>query len=151
MHPLINLAGIGIQDGSREDMEGAIAAVRARGTGIFAMKPLGGGHLIGDNRAALEYAIRSPLLDAVAVGMQSVEEIDANVALFDAAPDAETQLQPLRERKRQHAILVLRGLRPPAPSAAASGRSPSSAAARRSTRSAACSAAIARASARNFA
>ena len=101
VHPLINRAGIGIQDGTREDMEDVIAGIRARGTGIFAMKPLGGGHLIGDNRAALEYAIRSPLLDSVTVGMQSIEEIDANVALFDAEPGADGRLAPLRARKRR--------------------------------------------------
>ena len=86
VHPLINLAGIGIQDGTREDMEDAIRAARACGSGIFAMKPLGGGHLIGSNRAALEYAAQSPLLDSVAVGMQSIEEIDADVALDMVCP-----------------------------------------------------------------
>ena len=43
IHPLINRAGIGIQDGSREAMEAAIRAARDHGIGIFAMKPLGGG------------------------------------------------------------------------------------------------------------
>lgn len=83
IHPLINRAGIGIQDGSREDMEDAIRAARDMGIGIFAMKPLGGGHLISDSLAALEYAIESPLLDSVAMGMQTIEEIDANVAAFN--------------------------------------------------------------------
>lgn len=83
IHPLINRAGIGIQDGTRADMEDAIRAARDMGIGIFAMKPLGGGHLISENRAALEYAINSPLLDSVALGMQTIEEIDANVAAFD--------------------------------------------------------------------
>lgn len=101
IHPLINAGGIGIQDGTREDMEAAIAAARARGIGIFAMKPLGGGHLIADSRAALDYAIHNPLLDAVAVGMQSVEEIDANVAAFDGAPDALEKLDGLRGRRRR--------------------------------------------------
>ena len=99
VHPLINLAGIGIQDGSREEMEDAIRTIRARGTGVFAMKPLGGGHLMSDNRAALEYAVHSPLLDAVAVGMQSFAEIDANVAAFSEAP-ADELLLPLSQRKR---------------------------------------------------
>ena len=85
IHPLINRAGIGIQDGSREDMEAVIRRARDVGIGIFAMKPLGGGHLISDNRAALQYAIESPLLDSVAVGMQTFEEIDANVAAFEGS------------------------------------------------------------------
>ena len=101
VHPLINLAGIGIQDGTREDMEDAIRAARACGCGIFAMKPLGGGHLIGSNRAALEYAAQSPLLDSVAVGMQSIEEIDADVALFDGDHDAFERLDRLHGRSRR--------------------------------------------------
>lgn len=100
VHPLINRDGIGIQDGTRADMEDAIAGLRARGVGIFAMKPLGGGHLIGDNRRALEYAIASPLLDAVAVGMQSIEEVDANAALFDAEESAAARFEALRAHKR---------------------------------------------------
>lgn len=101
IHPLINLEGIGIQDGSREDMESAIAAARERGIGIFAMKPLGGGHLISGSKAALEYALNNPLLDAVAIGMQSVEEIDADVAMFEGDPTAFERLEKLRHRERR--------------------------------------------------
>lgn len=101
IHPLINAEGIGIQDGSREDMEAAIAAARARGIGIFAMKPLGGGHLISGSRAALEYALSSPLLDAIAIGMQSIEEIDADVAMFEGDPTAFDRLEALRHRRRR--------------------------------------------------
>lgn len=101
IHPLINAAGIGIQDGTREDMEAAIRAARDFGIGIFAMKPLGGGHLIQSSREALEYAIGSPLLDAVAIGMQSVEEIDADVAAFEGDPAAWEMLERLHGRKRR--------------------------------------------------
>lgn len=101
IHPLINAAGIGIQGGTRQDMEEAVAAARARGIGIFAMKALGGGHLIGSSREALDYALNSPLLDAVAVGMKSTEEIDANVALFEGSPAADGLLAALRRQPRQ--------------------------------------------------
>lgn len=101
VHPILNVAGIGIQDGTREDMEDAIRFVRERGTGIFGMKPLGGGHLIGGNLAALTYAKASPLLDSVAVGMQSEAEIDANVAFFNDDPHADVLLDRLHTRKRR--------------------------------------------------
>ena len=101
IHPLINLDGIGIQDGTREDMERAIALAREQGIGIFAMKPLGGGHLISANAAALDYAVHSPLLDSVAVGMQTVQEIDANVAAFEGAGDARERLRSLCDRPRR--------------------------------------------------
>ncbi len=101
VHPLINYAGIGIQDGTREDMEKSIQTARDAGIGIFAMKPLGGGHLIGDNRAALEYAVNSPLLDSVAIGMQNTREIDANVAFFNGETSADDQLYRLHDRERR--------------------------------------------------
>lgn len=98
IHPLINRAGIGIQDGTREDMEDAIRMARDFGIGIFAMKPLGGGHLISDNAAALEYAIQSPLLDSVAMGMQTFAEIDANVAAFEGDF---SKMERLKDRPRK--------------------------------------------------
>lgn len=100
IHPLINYAGIGIQDGTREDMEEAIRIARSAGIGIFAMKPLGGGHLIRDNRRALEYARSSPLLDSVAIGMQTTDEIDANVAFFSDPNSADERLDALHDRSR---------------------------------------------------
>ena len=98
VHPILNLGGVGIRDGSREDMESAVALAREYGIGVFAMKPLGGGHLIASNREAMEYALTSPLIDSVAVGMQSAAEIDANVAIAegDAAP-----MDALRGRRRE--------------------------------------------------
>lgn len=101
VHPIINVGGIGIQDGSREDMESAIAHAREFGIGVFAMKPLGGGHLIQSNREALEYALNNPLLDSVAVGMQSFEEIDANIALANGDGAAIERLDKLHNRKRE--------------------------------------------------
>lgn len=101
VHPLINRAGIGIQDGTREDMENAIAGVRALGKGIFAMKPLGGGHLMSGNLDALTYARDCPLLDSVAIGMQSTAEIDANTAFFNHDPNAEELLAGLSIRPRR--------------------------------------------------
>lgn len=101
VHPIINVGGIGIQDGSREDMEKAIAHAREFGVGIFAMKPLGGGHLIQSNREALEYALNNPLLDSVAVGMQTFEEIDANIAIANGDAEAIERLDHLHNRKRE--------------------------------------------------
>lgn len=100
IHPIINVEGIGIQDGTRADMEAAIALAREHGIGIFAMKPLGGGHLIASNREALQYALNSDLLDSIAIGMQSIEEIDANIAMEAQAQQAQGLLAQLRHRKR---------------------------------------------------
>jgi aryl-alcohol dehydrogenase-like predicted oxidoreductase len=92
VHPLINIRGIGIADGTREDMAQAIAAFAQAGRGIYAMKALGGGHLIGERRNAIRYSLGLPGVQSVAIGMQSVEEIDYNVALFEGLePDEELE------------------------------------------------------------
>ena len=88
---------MGIQGGTRCDMEGAVASAHSQGAGIFAMKALGGGHLIGSSRAALSYILSKPWIDAVAVGMQSFAEIDANVRAFEGDFSL---LEPLSRRER---------------------------------------------------
>jgi len=97
IHPLINVDGVGIRDGSREDMQAAIEYAHGLGVGIFAMKPLGGGHLISSNARALKYLLDAPWADAIAIGMQSEKEIDANVAM---AQGDSSLLEPLSHRER---------------------------------------------------
>lgn len=82
LFPLINRRGLGIVDGTREEMEQAILAAHSAGIGVLAMKALGGGHMIEDRERAFEYIRNLPGIDAVAVGMQSEAEIDYNAALF---------------------------------------------------------------------
>ncbi len=80
--PLINRTGLGICDGTREEMEQAILSCHEKGIAVIAMKALGGGHLIGDRETALRYAMDLPGISAVAVGMQSFAEIEYNASLF---------------------------------------------------------------------
>jgi aryl-alcohol dehydrogenase-like predicted oxidoreductase len=85
--PLINKTGIGIQGGTREDMLQAIAEAAKRGKGIVAMKPLGGGHLLADWSSALDYLLRQPTIDSIAVGMKTINEVRHNVAFFEGEPN----------------------------------------------------------------
>ena len=87
VHAIYNKRGLGVADGTKEDMEDAVRACYAAGRGIFAMKPLGGGHMCGDAAAALSYAADSPYVHAVAVGMQSEAEIADNCAFFSGQRD----------------------------------------------------------------
>jgi predicted aldo/keto reductase-like oxidoreductase len=93
INPLINASGIGIRGGTREDMLAAIRAAAAVGKGIYAMKALGGGHLLDRPEAAFEYIMSIPEIDAVAVGMSSVHEVDYNTLLFsgkEVSPELKT-------------------------------------------------------------
>lgn len=81
VHPIINLTGLGIADGNREDMEHALKDLRQTDKFIYAMKALGGGHLLKNYEAALSYAL-SLDVEAIAIGMQSFEEIERNIQAF---------------------------------------------------------------------
>lgn len=99
LHPIYNHRGVGVVDGGRRDMEEAVEACVAAGVGILGMKPLGGGHLIPDREAALDYALAAPL-DTIALGMQSEAEIDYNATRFsgeDASPFAKSVSAQPRE------------------------------------------------------
>lgn len=82
VHPLINMAGIGIRGGTKEDMLAAIRTAAAAGKGIYAMKALGGGNLLKNPEEALRYVLSVPEVDSVAVGMRTVHEVEYNVQLF---------------------------------------------------------------------
>ena len=85
--PLFNVAGIGIQGGSREDMLLAILQAVEAGKGIYAMKPLGGGHLLGSWSRALSYLLDKPEIHSIAVGMKNIDEVESNVAFFQGRRD----------------------------------------------------------------
>lgn len=80
--PLINSTGVGIADGSAADMMQAIEEAHARKKGVFAMKPLGGGHLIRSREKAFRYLLEKESIASIAVGMQSEHEVRYNCAVF---------------------------------------------------------------------
>lgn len=82
IHPIVNCRGLGVVDGGKEEMEAAVKTAYERGKGIYGMKPLGGGNLLRERQEAFNYVLNFPWIHSVAVGMQTVEEIEYNVALF---------------------------------------------------------------------
>ncbi len=100
IHPLINQEGIGIKDGSVDDMVAAIRTAKEFGKGIYAMKALAGGHLIKNAAAAIAYINGLKCVDAIAIGMQSAAEVKMNLALLaglEAPLDLASQIN-LEER-----------------------------------------------------
>jgi len=98
IHPMFNKTGIGIVDGTIDEMLAAIKVAHEKNIGIYAMKVLGGGNLIGDVHSALDFALAEPSVHSIALGMQSVDEVDWNIAKF-----AGETLPPLsKERRKLH-------------------------------------------------
>ncbi len=101
LHPLLNLTGLGIADGSRDEMERAVGIARNGGVGVYLMKPLGGGNFFNNAAESLRYAFSRACADSVALGMQSIAEVDANIEFFETgrfSPDAAAALAA-RERR----------------------------------------------------
>lgn len=82
IHPLINMVGTGILDGTVEDMASAIEEASKRGKGIYAMKALAGGGLLDRMDEAFRFVMTLPGMDAVVVGMVSETEVDMNCRIF---------------------------------------------------------------------
>jgi len=79
IHPITNFKGLGIQDGTMEEMVVAIEEFKGLGGGVYGMKPFGGGNLLDNIDACFKYVKNLKVIDSIAIGMQSIDEIDYNV------------------------------------------------------------------------
>lgn len=82
--PLINKQGIGIQDGTIDDMIEAVNKAKKNNKFIMAMKIYGGGHLINNAKDAFDFAKNLSAIDSIAIGMSTKEEIDANICYLES-------------------------------------------------------------------
>lgn len=101
VHPIINKEGIGIQDGNVDDMLNIIKKAYNMGKGIYGMKPLGGGHLIGQVEEAFNFVKNKPFIHSFAIGMQSQEEIDCNINLMETGRIPKDLEEKLKRKKRR--------------------------------------------------
>ncbi len=84
--PVLNQHGLGIIDGTLDEMLECLRESKRRGKFVYAMKPLGGGHLSNEVEEALNYLRELDVCDAVAVGMKDEAEVEMNVAVFEDRP-----------------------------------------------------------------
>lgn len=101
IHPIVNKAGIGIHDGTIEDMLEAIKEAKKNNIGIYAMKPLGGGNLIHSYDESLDFVLNLDILDSIAIGMQSKEEVIANIYKFEKKDIPDNIKDKLNNKKRE--------------------------------------------------
>lgn len=103
VHPLYNIRGLGIGDGTVDDMGKAIENAYQNGKGIYAMKPLGGGNLTGNYNECIDFVLNNKYIHSIALGMQTVDEVNANVLKFEGKPiDEETKHKVKNRDKRLH-------------------------------------------------
>jgi len=105
LHPLLNRRGMGIIDGTAEQMLDAVRQAAAAGKGVYAMKVLAGGNLIQDTRESITWVRDQTGVHAMALGMLSTEEIDANLALLRSGQADESTWRRLTARRRRLHIM----------------------------------------------
>lgn len=81
--PIVNKLGMGIVDGSLEEMLDAIRIAHNAGKGLYGMKALAGGHLITEIKEAFDFVRKIPELSSIAVGMVRPEELEMNLKIFN--------------------------------------------------------------------
>lgn len=101
IHPLFNIQGLGIQDGTRQEMEDVLVKAADAGKGIYLMKALGGGNLLPQAEDALKFAFSRPFASAVAVGMKTPQEVDINVLMANGFPVPDQLKRQVSGFKRQ--------------------------------------------------
>jgi predicted aldo/keto reductase-like oxidoreductase len=106
VHPLINRTGMGILDGTAVEMADAIAASARAGKGVYAMKALAGGNLIAEARQSITYVAALEGVHALAIGMLTEREIDANIALLRGDGSDDELWRQLETRRRRLKIMT---------------------------------------------
>ena len=102
LFPLINKKGVGIADGTSEQMLEKIREAHDNGQGVIAMKPLGGGHLISEREECLDFILNlDDCIDTIAIGMQSIAEVDYNCARFSGETPDPAAAEVLSHTKRR--------------------------------------------------
>ncbi len=82
VYVLVNKAGLGIVDGTVDEMVEAIKKAARSGKGLYVMKALGGGNLLYQFVEALQWARRLEGISSVSVGVVSDMELLQNLKLF---------------------------------------------------------------------
>jgi ferredoxin len=90
-----------VTDGTLDEIRSALRQLKSEGKGIYAMKPLGGGHLRESVVDSLNLVRSFDEVDAVAVGMKSVPEVIVNAAIFSGKPVTEEMLAAARSVERK--------------------------------------------------
>lgn len=104
---ILNVEGLGIPDGTRHDMEEALAFAHYMGKGIYIMKALGGGHLYKRAYEAMRYVSAFPYKHSVCVGIKDTAELEfACKVLGGDISDSEREQLESKVQSSQKRLIV---------------------------------------------
>lgn len=101
VHPLYNKNGLGIMDGTVEEMGNAIKKANLAGKGIYSMKALGGGNLLSSFKECVDFVLSNPYIHSIAMGMQTIDEVEADMAAIDGRPIPDELLKRVKGRSKR--------------------------------------------------
>ncbi|HSW35328.1 MAG TPA: aldo/keto reductase [Candidatus Limnocylindrales bacterium] len=104
IHPIYNKLNFGLVNEHKKNPADVLKKTFLKGIGMYAMKPLAGGHLYKDLVSSLRYAFDFPFLHAVAIGMLTEQELMVNLKVYHNEVVSEEELQSARNDKRMYVI-----------------------------------------------
>ena len=108
--PIINKLGMGILGGSADDMVEAISEAHEAGKGLYAMKALAGGHMIGQLEESFNFVRNIKGISSIAVGMVNQEELELNLKIFNDEEISQDLLtQKAKPNKRLFILSLCKG------------------------------------------
>ncbi|HHV42495.1 MAG TPA: 4Fe-4S binding protein [Clostridiaceae bacterium] len=102
--PLLNQTGIGLLEGSWQQMATASKFAAHVGLGVLGMKLFAGGHLLSQRLQAITAALDMDFVTAWSVGMGTEAEIDINIDWFCGREPSEKMLRITEARPRRLVI-----------------------------------------------
>lgn len=97
--PIINMTGMGILNGTKEEMIQAIHKIYKNGKGLYLMKVLAGGSLINNYHQAMKYARDIESYHSIALGMTSLAEVEFNLNYFEGKETGSLPVQNIISKK----------------------------------------------------
>ncbi len=101
IHPIYNKIGLGIIDGTIDEMKKAIEDANKAGKGIYSMKPLGGGNLLSNAEDCLKFVLEDKNIHSIAIGMQNTDEINFNADIINGLEPSKAIKSKLSSKKRK--------------------------------------------------
>ena len=98
--PLVNKGGLGILGGGLPEMLSAIDQLRQAGKGMYAMKVLAGGCLVGDMLDAVSFVRAIPGMNSISVGVTSMGELNLQLQIFNGEEIDKARLASLKAVKQ---------------------------------------------------
>lgn len=97
--PIINIKGLGLLDGTKEEMVEAIKMIYKSGKGVYLMKVLAGGSLINNYHGSMEYVRNIESYHSIALGMTSLSEVEYNTNYFEGKENGKLPAETFDAKK----------------------------------------------------